>query len=217
MKRPSLQKTAALSAALHATIFLLSMIVLRNSSRMLLPSPYIVNLVSPGEVSSGPGTAPIAAPKVETAAVEKMSPDTKVDERRIEDSIAELMSKKKIERIVRIRNEMLSIKGVAKKPGAAAKPEDKGEASGRGGEMTYADRIRAEIHRQWTYPDTFGKNHETIVAVKILKDGTIKIEEIEKKSGDRIFDKSVLKAIELASPVTPPPYDGVEFGIRFTP
>ncbi|MBA4371964.1 MAG: hypothetical protein C0402_03790 [Thermodesulfovibrio sp.] len=233
MKGPSLQKTAAVSAALHATLFLITLIVLRNSNRMVLPSPYVVNLVSSGgaptasvvekSLSEAPESAAtkVESPKVVTLkSMENNSRDVKADQRRLEDSLHALNAKKKLTQLANLRKAVLSVKGSSDQTGTPSKTQTKGllkgKAGGPGGELTYADRIRAEIHKQWSYPDSIGRNLETIIAIRILKDGAIRVEDIEKKSGDRIFDKSVLKAIELASPVTPPPYE-MEFGIRFTP
>jgi len=39
---------------------------------------------------------------------------------------------------------------------------------------------------------------------------------VEKSSGDLFFDRSALKAVTKASPVSPPPYE-MEIGIRFFP
>jgi len=227
MKGPSLQMTTVVSAALHATVFLLAMIVLRNSNRMLIPSPYMVSLVSSGGGSSGAisagsqeSTATVMKQAAETKVIEKSPRDLKADQKQIEESIAALKAKEKIAKIVNLRKAVLSIKGSTDQTGAAVKTAGKGGLHGKGGqggEMTYADRVRSEIHKQWFYPDTSEKNLEAIIAVRIMKDGQITIQEIEKKSGSRLFDKLALQAIEKASPVSPPPYDGVEFGIRFTP
>lgn len=233
MKGPSLQKTTAVSAALHATLFLITILVLKHSSRMTMPSPYVVNLVSPGGSISVPATGnsqaespePASIPKAAetTRTVEKIPQDTKADRKRLEDSLHALEAKKKLEKFANLRRAVLSVKG-RDQTGAAIKTSAKTGARsgdgkkgiGQGGELTYADRVRSEIQKQWSYPDSISRNYETVVSVKISRDGAIRIQEIEKKSGDRIFDKSVLKAIELASPVTPPPYE-MELGIRFTP
>ncbi|MHB8882946.1 MAG: energy transducer TonB [Thermodesulfovibrionales bacterium] len=222
MKGPSLQKTTAISAALHATLFLISMLVLRNSHTFVMPSAYTVNLVSGARTAASVRTGEA----VET--VSKMSEpghtevkgtrDAKADQKLIDDRISEIASKKKIERIVNLRKAMVSIKGVtspaeAKSSGQAA---GKGPSGGQAAEMSYADRVGQEIHRQWSYPDTLKKNLEAIVAVKVLKDGMISVQKVEKSSGDRLFDKFALKAIEMAQPVTPPPHE-MEIGIRFTP
>jgi TonB family protein len=232
MKGPSLQKTTAVSAALHATLFLITILVLKHSSRMTMPSPYVVNLVSPGGSISVPATGnsqaespePASIPKAAemTRTAEKIPQDTKADRKRLEDSLHALEAKKKLEKLASLKQAMRSVKGsdqtgaaikISAKTGARSWDGKKGV--GQGGELTYANKVRSEIWEQWKYPDAIRKNYETVVSVKIFKDGVIRIQEIEKKSGDRFFDKHVLKAIELASPVTPPPYE-MELGIRFS-
>jgi len=44
----------------------------------------------------------------------------------------------------------------------------------------------------------------------------VKDARIEKPSGNVLFDRSALRAIAKASPVTPPPYE-MEIGVRFYP
>jgi TonB family protein len=60
------------------------------------------------------------------------------------------------------------------------------------------------------------KEIEAIVSVKILKDGTARVQRIEKSSGNALFDRSALKALAKASPLPPPPYE-MEIGVRFYP
>ncbi|MBI5101642.1 MAG: cell envelope integrity protein TolA [Nitrospirae bacterium] len=224
MKGPSLQKTAAVSAALHATIFLLSMIALRNTRVFMMPSPYTVNLVSlPGGAPDHSGAvSPREAAKAAPEPVKVSKKDkenTKEQQKRIDDSIAVLKSKKKIEKIVEIRKAMVSIGGVSNRPKSSTKSDKKpvgaGTPGGLAGEETYADKVGQEIEKSWSYPDNLKKNFETVVMINISRDGTVSIKDIEKKSGDRLFDRSVLKAIESASPVSRPPYDSFELGLRF--
>lgn len=74
------------------------------------------------------------------------------------------------------------------------------------------------IWEEWVFPagtdDAAGL--EAVISIKILKDGTIKIKDIEKSSGNPMFDGSALKAINRASPLKPPPFE-MEIGVRFTP
>ena len=228
MKAPSLRRAAALSAALHLTFFIVSFLILRQSNNMMMPSPYVVNLVSPGAaapkyrdtapaVSDDSGAAPVAAEK--KSAKDRI--DEKKEQKRIEDSISELKAKqKKLQQLEKIQNLKRALVSIQGKPGApntrksAQKPAT-GTAAG-GGEPTYIDKIAGQIHAQWIWPDYGDKKFEAVVSVKIHKDGTLSDVKFEKKSGDRFFDRSVLLAIQKASPVTPPSYE-MEIGIRFYP
>ncbi|MBI5639131.1 MAG: TonB C-terminal domain-containing protein [Nitrospirae bacterium] len=225
MKGPSLQKTAALSAVLHATILLLSTMIIRQTSQFYMPSPYIVSLIG----SEGPQGADTqgktdAGLETKTVAIDrdvvKDSKDAKVDRKLIEDRIAEIASKKKIERIVHLRS-VVSIRGKDNQSAAKTPAQTRGSSGGTGGisEGSYLDKITGEIHRHWFFPDTADKNLLTIVSIRILRDGTISVQQpdpFEKRSGNRLFDNSALQAVTKASPVSRPPYE-MELGIRFTP
>jgi TonB family protein len=76
----------------------------------------------------------------------------------------------------------------------------------------YYAKIIEEIRQEWAYPDMGKKQLEVVVSVLIERDGTIKVQRVEKSSGDLLFDKSALKALTKASPVTPPQNE-MEIGI----
>jgi TonB family protein len=233
MKAPSLQKTAVMSAGLHMMFFMLSFLILRQSHEMVMPSPYIVSLVGPASVTqrSGAAVEPGAAAspaettqtkaeaKTETKTETKTHIDEKEELKSIEESIAALRDKrqkeKQLERILSVRRALVSIQG---KGGTnTAKGQAKGAVSGSAmGEASYIDKITGQIHDEWHWPGYDEKNLEAIICVKIHKDGAISVINIEKKSGNRLFDKLALRTIEKASPVAPPPYE-MEIGIRFYP
>jgi colicin import membrane protein len=229
MKGPSLQKTAVLSAGLHVTFFLLAFLVLRQSSNIVMPSPYVVSLVSPGKIGQK-ATAPPAAASVQSpraaaesraVAPKKEAPgfDEKKAEKLVKDRIAALEAKHRIkekhETLGRIRKELTAIRaGGEKAPKkSSAQTGAAGEASG--GE-TYIDKVASEIHEEWHWPDYMKKDLEAVISMKIERDGTISQVRFEKKSGDGLFDRSIAQAIAKASPVTPPPYE-MEIGVRFYP
>ena len=223
MKGPSLQKTAAVSTALHVTVFLISAFLLKQASHITIPSPYIVNLVghdirphaqdraapSAGSSVTHPDSAEKNVPKSE-----KISPR---DEQRVEDMISAIAAKRKIRSVVALREKMLSIKaggGHAKQGPSRSRA---GSSQGMRGSIRYEDKIRNEIHRQWFCPDTGSKNLEAIISLTIRKDGSLANIEMEKKSDSRLFNNCALQAIAKASPVTPPPDGEMSIGIRFYP
>ena len=227
MKGPSLKKTAVISAGLHLTFFLLSFLILRQSHDMIMPSPYTVSLVSPGGTAgqiqkkgaAAEPAEPLPAKKEPAAAPTHI--DEKKDLKTIDESIAALKAKrqreKQLEKIVSLRRALVSIQ--AKKSSTENKGATQGAVSGStigAGEANYINKITGQVHEQWNWPGYAEKNLEAIIAVKIHKDGTLSIINIEKKSGNRLFDKLALRTIEKASPVAPPPYE-MELGIRFYP
>jgi TonB family protein len=220
MKGPSLQKTAVLSAGLHMMFFLLSFLILRQSHEMVMPSPYIVSLVGPAGETQKRGAA------VETGAVspvEKNQTTTRIEEKKelktIEESIAALKAKrqkeKQLEKILSVRRALVSIQGKGGSTAAKAPVQGAGPAMGAG-EASYIDKIAGQIHEHWYWPDYRKQNLEAVISVKIQKDGTLSEIKFEQRSGDRFFDRSVLQAIQNASPVARPPYE-MEIGIRFYP
>jgi TolA protein len=226
MRGPSLQKTAVLSAGLHITFFLIVVLFLKHSNNIIMPSPYVVNLVSPGR--SGPRTtAPHSIASVKSD--EAVSPtarrqrekapafDEKKAEKLISESIAAIEAKHRIRKIVAIRNELGSIQGKEDIQKKATGSQSASGGAGQGGaEATYIDRITSEIHEGWQWPDFMKKDLEAVISIKIQRDGTISDVRFERKSGDRMFDRAALQAIAKANPVTPPPYE-MEIGVKFYP
>jgi TonB family protein len=77
------------------------------------------------------------------------------------------------------------------------------------------------IRNQWALPAdlTKGQTLEAVVRVHILRGGEIAELDFEKRSGNRYFDDSALKAVQKAAPFPPLPEwipdRVVEIGIRF--
>jgi colicin import membrane protein len=238
MKGPSIQKTTALSATLHLTFFILAAVILKQSNSIIIPSPYVVSLVSPAGPSKERATdsaaasvrteAKVAEPaghrdETGTRALEPIkhqdssAKDAKADQKQIEDRLSELKAKKKVKDIVGLRSKMLSIQGSESKALQAHTAQNTGGPSSQGTLFdSYYAKITQQIWQEWVYPDTGDKNLEAVIAVKIAKDGSVTIRGIEKGSGNTLFDRSALRAISKASPVSPPPYE-MELGMRFYP
>jgi len=231
MRGPSLQKTTIVSFALHLTLLVIIIISYRQSHRLIIPPYYTVNLVNTDIAPSkteGPkmdvikadrvSEQPVAKPAVQkqekTEKKEKVKMDIKHqpdDTKRVEQKIAALAAKKKIERISRMRSS-ISLK-------AQSGNQKNIPAGGQGTKNSFSDyyaRITQEIHQQWIWPEKGNRNIEAIITIRIFKDGTAKVQKIEKSSGNALFDRYALKALAKASPLTPPPYE-MEIGVRFYP
>ena len=105
--------------------------------------------------------------------------------------------------------------------------------SGTGGASTGVMSIKFKIYYNllwqrirgvWVIPEeALGgkKNLETIIAIRIARDGQIEDIQFEKKSGNPYLDESALRAIKKANPLPPLPsdFEGDKFdvGVRFTP
>lgn len=234
MKAPSLHKTTALSAVLHLTLFLVAALVLKQSTHMKLPSPYIVDLVSPSgrsvavrrhhtrhhvtrEVRRTRKVIPARKHVEEMKKKREMKEIREMtDERRVKDRIAELAAIDRIKQITKLR-EIISIPAKDRKPVSGKETQSDSKKAGQETIGSYMDKITGEIWKQFYYPpDTGEKNLEAVVSVVIGRDGTITVQKIEKSSGNPIFDRSALVALKNASPVTPPPdRTELEIGIRF--
>ena len=85
----------------------------------------------------------------------------------------------------------------------------------------YYARIWSRIKGQWALPSGMipRQDLEAILHTRISKQGTVSSVSFEKRSGNRYFDESVLKALRKAAPFPPLPEvlreDGIEIGIRF--
>ncbi len=86
----------------------------------------------------------------------------------------------------------------------------------------YYRSIRERISSEWALPvELIGKKQDytTIIGIKIDRDGNILHTEIEESSGNIVFDRSVLKAIEKSNPLPPLPEEFadkvLDIGFRF--
>ncbi|ROR01488.1 cell envelope integrity protein TolA [Desulfosoma caldarium] len=87
----------------------------------------------------------------------------------------------------------------------------------------YYTEVWAAIKRQWVLPQSLVKMQglEAVVIIVVRRDGKIEKMQFEKKSGNQLFDDSVLRAIQKADPlpkfpdIYSPPRD--EIGVRFRP
>ena len=221
MRGPSLQATTVLSAALHLTFFLIAALILRHSRNTVMPSPYEVSLVGPTSSFHGPAAEKIPGKSEQGTGIsqvkqpEKTATDSKADLRRLDEQLAALKAKKKLHDIVDLRRKVSSISGSQSSSSQKSSVQGSGAGSSQG-VGTYTDKIVGEIKAGWFYPDWAEKDLLMTINVRIQKDGTIQVLEIEKKSGNPLFDRSVQQAIIKASPVTPPPYE-MEIGMRFYP
>jgi TonB family protein len=113
----------------------------------------------------------------------------------------------------------------ATKPSAAASAPARGnvpqaQVSSRLDE--YHAFIQSRVHGNWILPTALWPkdNIETIIEVRILRNGAVERLNFEKRSGNRYFDDSAMKAVQKSIPFPPFPEgmtdsDTDEIGIRF--
>lgn len=222
-----IERYMLVSFVLHAAFISIVFAKAKSTDVFIMPSPYLVSLVSPYE---RPSAAASSAPKAEASlAAAKTLPDeasSKTETKKtaetppppkntyVTDRLAVIKAKKDIERIAGLRNTI-----TVGKAGEKEAPAEAPQAGASGGDIiiqSYASKIRGQIWQEWVFPDTGGGELEAIVTIFIKKDGAIEVRKMEKDSGNLMFDRSALRALDKASPVEPPPYE-MEFVVRFTP
>lgn len=136
------------------------------------------------------------------------------------------------ERVSSLRQEIGS-RAASAKPREAApalKPSASPAANAAGGAAradlekkypAYFGTIKSYVDENWQYPMGVNDSIEIIVSVKIARTGKLLDVSVEKSSGDKAFDASLLKAIKKAAPFPPLPVDMegsfLETGLRFCP
>jgi TonB family protein len=237
MREPGLQKTTALSLALHLTAFLIAFLFLKQSNHIIISPTYTVSLISP-DIFTGinkvknidaPDTSKESVTQTDTTKknIKEIS-NTQADTTKknikeiskgkemVEEKISAIAAKKKkIDTLAKL-HEIISVKASGGKHSIAAKTTSSTQGKVNTSDDYYS-KIMAEIHDQWLCsPDVCKKNLEAIMSIKILKDGTVIVQEPEKPSGNALFDKAARRALAKASPLSPPPYE-MEIGVRFYP
>jgi colicin import membrane protein len=226
-KEPKFYLIVVTSAVIH--LLLITFIVVPLKTRDREYKNYFVNLVGPVETpvikKSSEGRANVPASLTEKAETNKLiKPLPKADMSLETDKTIS----KEIERI-----RALSALSKQKKKKEEAKVQDievirqkiLGSASKEQGMPSvlqsnesdpYIDLIISKITSEWIYPASDSSGLEVIITIKIDSNGKVISQEIEKSSGNILFDRSAVKAILKASPLPPPPVD-MEIGVRFHP
>lgn len=222
-----LQWMTAISLLMHIAFFGASLFILKRSKPFVMPSPYIVNLVSP-ETGSGQashkeaildrieGTATEAQVTTHEAPEKPKKAGNK--EQRLSDRIAALKAKKRIEQLEQTRASA-SIKSGKNRAATGqittGNRKAGGQAVGSSATDRYKKLVEDEIRSHWATPETRDKNLMTIISIKVNSDGSIQKIEIIKSSGNQLFDRSVQRAITKSSLPHNPPDTEVE--LRFQP
>lgn len=241
MREPTLKETTALSILLHAVVLFIAFFVIKRSSYISLPSPYVVKLVSPAEfkqtitkpnkITRHPRTKVATIKEIKRKRQKILIKTKKAVKPKVKtqpssdisykEAIAALKAKKRIEEKVRRKRELLSIKKQYLTKGEEnQKSSSENSSSGENKDTlfsSYSSLITERVWSEWVYPE-FKSREEllTIIDIKILKNGEIKILKIEKSSGNTLFDRSAIRAIRKASPLPPPPFE-IEVGLKFSP
>lgn len=224
MRETRLYFSAAFSLFLHGIFFVLAIVLVSHQAKTKIDRPYIVSIVS--DTSSTQVAESPSANQETTASQQKENisrppapvvkdvPKKSTDDKIVQDRISEMMAKKKIEKMVAMRAniDMAS----SSKPSNIVNKKGSSTPQGRG-KGDYLSLVRAKIMEKWIYPESIDKDLEAIITIKIKKDGSVQLIGLEKSSGNRLFDRTALSAINSITSLPTPP-DGIEeIGIRFKP
>lgn len=228
-KEPNFQIVIITSAVIHLILITLIVIPLRSKENEY--KSYFVDLVgpvveAPRNKSAPPPSRAKVEEKVEPQVKEPVSkPSKPLPKADMSLESAEKVSKeieriRSISTISKLKNKKDEIKS---RDIDAIRQNIQVSALRSGGGFTgaqslapdsYYALITRKIWSEWVYPDFGSAGLEVVISMKIEKDGSIVSHEIEKPSGNALFDRSAMKAVSKASPLPPPPYE-MEIGVRF--
>lgn len=214
-----LSKSSDLSLSLFLHLLIISLIFLFSYTKTKkIIVPYTVTIVDSNGLESSPKAPDKTTSKLkESKNTNKFTvplPKEKNNKEKIDEIVKERISaleaKKKIKNIAELRRKVIDVKS------SIETQENRGGSNASIPSKDYYSIVVSKIKENWLYPDSLDKDLLTIVIIKITKEGGIIIDRIEKKSGNPLFDRSVLAAINRSNPL-PPPGEDIELGIRFRP
>ncbi len=207
-----------LSFLLHSLIFLLMVLTIRQSISDINKITYVSILeekkVSPSSKSdsttiSEENKKQMAEQKELSTKSKKQSLSPSKEEKKLlEERIAALKAKKRIIEKAKISISKDKVGDISL---SGIENNKENELS-----QNYLLFISGIIREKWNLPVTVPKNLEAIVTIRILPNGQTIIEGFEKKSGNTLFDTSVIRAINNATPL-PRPNKEILLGLKFKP
>jgi TonB family protein len=225
-----------LSLVVHAVLLAGTVVLPRlfTANRFYVPPVYTVSLVS----EEAPAPRP-AAPEVTQAPLPAIRKPAEPRERmtlpaKEKDTVKEAVQKLKEKRMRQDALKQIRDRVAHRKAPQAAASRGVPGPPVRSGVVTrdqldlkfkvYYGLIWERVQSAWILPEAISRQNrklETIVAIRIQRNGQIAKTWVEKESGDRAYDQSTLRAVAKANPLPPLPSDFTgeyfEVGLRFTP
>lgn len=130
----------------------------------------------------------------------------------LKDRISALRSKEKLARVKKLGEAKSSVEVTVRSLAGEPAPDVAEGFIVKG----YTDMVSSLIKQEWVFMDSGVGEISTTISIKVMKNGTLRITNIESSSGNAIFDRSAVRAIEKTGQVPPPPYE-MELGLRFCP
>jgi TonB family protein len=235
----NLLSSSVLSALLHAAFFSLFFITRPTVSRFEgYPTLLPVELVSFGPVSFNAPEAAMAQAAEETESAVETAPEPAASEPKPEDAngitVESVPTKKETPKPEKLAGNTEPKKNDAKKaePNITETPAKVESAAGFGGGggvrldvrefpfSYYLAALRSRIQSNWEPPYQAARSsisRKALIYFKVQRNGEISDVVIESGSGDRLFDQAALRAVTLANPLPPLPFDFPEraLGVHF--
>ena len=226
----SLHRAAAISLLIHATLVLFALLM--PKSAVSPPRVYHVDIVVPEakKIVKAVTRAPAAPKVVKKQAPAKLAPKKIIKKTAIpavkeDPSLKDYISKRLEDLKARKKDEQYKKDSINR---IESLREIRQRASALGGRMDegtklkvldeYYRRIQVRILEVWVFPKINLKGLEATISISVMPNGAVIINRFESPSGNRLFDRSALKAIHRASPLEPPPFgEGIEVGVNFIP
>ncbi|MCX8026804.1 MAG: TonB family protein [Thermodesulfovibrionales bacterium] len=227
MREPRLYLSFSYSFFLHLVLVVVVVLIFNKTTSVKTHKTYMVSIVSVLSTPSPMNEQPASTPKETNQPPSNIQPQKKITETSeskktqkktstetsVEDRISEIRAKKRLETLASLRKniDISDSKRLTNSKGTMS------SQVGQKGVDDYLSLVRTMIMQKWVYPDRIEKDLEAIIAIRIQKDGRVSIVGIEKSSGNRLFDRSALSAINSLSVLPKPPEGVEEIGIRFKP
>ncbi len=251
MREESWYKWFFVAMLIHACILAAFSLSIKTSPRKLDIPYYSVNLVGDigsGAAPAPPAAKTIPAPKTAEPKKEKPLPQpkekerlvsttkersltpakkkdvpestTKDDVRRLSERIKQMSSEASTEEKIRqMERHVQYLDVVAGSKGGA--PGPKGGAPGDSALARYQAEVINRITDSWRPPPSAKGDLQTLVTITIRKDGRITDWQVDQRSGNRVYDETVARALRSVSDLPPIPpslnMDSVQLSYDFHP
>jgi TonB family protein len=233
------------SVCLHVAVFALLQLVPWFSHRKIQAPIYSVTLVTQAapkpttpqpktEIKKEPPPKPPKKTEEKPVTVKKPKPKPKPEpkkkvavkvKRPREDTISEKYVQRKMESRIEELRKKAEVKEKPKESERVAEVAPKPSRAVIDKKLrTYYNEIWQRIKEEWILPGSLmeeSEEWETVIVIKVQRDGGVVESWFEKKSGSGLYDESAMRAIKKANPLPPFPQeledDALEIGIRFIP
>jgi outer membrane biosynthesis protein TonB len=208
MRELSFRRATALSLLMHVGFMMVALAATLKTS-VRTPSVYTVRIVTPEapEVKAAPANRQRVAPKKKAAVSEKPGPAPRADDQ-------EELKKHKTELLEKLKKKQATIY----KQDRLSEIKEKLESEQASVPSAEPNLIEESIREKWVFPDIDIRGLEAVISITVMRNGLIRINRFERPSGNELFDRSTLKAINRTGRVKPPPFgEELDIGIRFIP